>query len=71
MTILTFVETLIRIFMLSESFAFFFLPFLWLLNGLNSMIFAASGATWPFGGRVAGLSEAESPCSFERSYMAY
>ena len=54
MTILTFIETLIRIFILFES----------LLNELNSMILAASGVTWPFDGRVTGLLEAGSHGSF-------
>ena len=34
------------------------------------MILAASGATWPFDGQIAGLSEAGSHGSSERSYMA-
>ena len=67
MTILTFIEMLIRIFMLSESFDFFtlFMAF----DGLNFTIIAVSGATRPLGGRVARLSEAGSNGSFERSYM--
>ena len=70
MTILTFIETPIRAFTLSEFFAFL-VPFmfpLWLQNKLNSMILAASGATRPFDGRVTGLSETEPHGSFERSY---
>ena len=75
MTILTFIETLIRIFMLSfygffsKSFAFFS-PFLWLLNGLTSTILAVSGAMRPLDDRVVGLPKAGSYGSFEWSYMA-
>ena len=47
-----------------------FSPFLWLLNGLNSVIRVVSRATRPFDGQVARLSEAGSHGSFERSYMA-
>ena len=67
MTILTFIETLIHIFIIFESFSLF--TFLWLLNELNSMILAASGATQPFDGQVAGILEAGPHGSFERSYM--
>ena len=35
------------------------------------MIFAASGATQPFNGRVAGLLETELHGSFEMGYMAH
>ena len=68
MTILTFIETLIRIFIPLSLLPFS--PFLWLLNELNSMILAASGAKRLLDGRVAGLSEDGSHGSFERSYMA-
>ena len=34
------------------------------------MIFAASGATWPFNGRVARFLETELHDSFELGYMA-
>ena len=40
------------------------------MNGLNSVILTVSGATRPFDGRVARLSEAGSHGSFERSYLA-
>ena len=70
MTILMFIETLIRVFTLSESFTFlilFMFP-LWILNKLNSMILAASGATRPFDGRVTGLLETKPHGSFKWSY---
>ena len=69
MTILTFIETLIRAFTLSEFFSFLVpLMFpLWLLNKLNSMILAVSGATRPFDGQVTGLLETEPHGSFEWS----
>ena len=70
MTILTCIETLIRVFTLSESFAFL-IPFMfpsWLLNKLTYMILAASGATGPFDGRVTEISETEPHGSFEWSY---
>ena len=35
------------------------------------MILAASGAMRPFGGRVAGLSEVGSHCSFERIHGSH
>ena len=58
MTILTFIETPIRVFTLCESFAFL-IPFmasrLELCDKLNSMIFVANGATRPFNGRGTGL----------------
>ena len=68
MTILTFIETLIRVFTLSESFSISF-P-LWPLNKLNSMTLTTTGATRPFDGRVVGLSETKPHSSFGRSYMS-
>ena len=67
MTILTFIEMLICIFMLFDSFDFFtlFMAF----DGLNFTILTVSGATRPLDGQVARLLEAGSNGSFERSYM--
>ena len=72
MKILTCIETLIRVFILSESFAFL-IPFMfpsWLLNKLTYMILVASGATGSFDGRVTKLSETEPHCFFEWSSIA-